>query len=434
MLKTILPITIQQAILSINFIIDNFMVGTLGELQVAALGSSNKFMIIIRMALIAISSVGSSLTAQFFGHKDNNGIKGVLIMNICINFGLILIFLVIYFTNKNYIISSFSDSQEIVTMCGNYLDIMIFTSITFGIIMPLITLLRNTGHILSSLMVSIISLITNYLLNKGFIYGNYGFPKLGLTGVAVSSVISELISIILLLILVYLVTKDIIMTKAKITYKKAENYLKLSLPLLSGNLLSSLSLVLSHNLMGQMGPEELSAFGVVSAVESILIDLFAGIGIASLALIGVEIGKKRLSVAFRKTVTILVYSAAVSVLITPFFFFVTRNFLTNFFNLSEEAYSHILNMLKLLGIFLASKTFNVNLSNGILASGGLFMMFTTIFIDWALVIPSIYIGFYLYKWHISSIYFLTNIPELILSAILFWRLRSKKWLHNLTDE
>ena len=47
MFSVLVPVTLQQLVISMNFIIDNLMVSYLGEEFIAALGSSNKFMVIV---------------------------------------------------------------------------------------------------------------------------------------------------------------------------------------------------------------------------------------------------------------------------------------------------------------------------------------------------------------------------------------------------
>ena len=336
MFSVLVPVTLQQLVISMNFIIDNLMVSYLGEEFIAALGSSNKFMVIVRMSIIAICSASGSLISQYRGSRHKEGVSRTFAINSIITFSTAMIFCIIFFTNKDFILSSFSDSKEIVLISWSYLSIIIFTSFSFSLIMPMMTVVRSTGNVVSALLVSVISLFTNFIFNFILIYGKFGIPALGIRGAAISTVISEVLSIIILLAIVnYKITPISKIKDIDFSFKDIDKFLRVSLPLLSAGLLTSLSLMFSHNIFGRLGEEELAAYGIISPMENILSDLFAGVGLASIVIIGAELGRNKFESAYSHAKSIIWSGLASSLIIGSCFIFFSSK-VTWFLDIDEE--------------------------------------------------------------------------------------------------
>lgn len=435
LLAIIIPIALQQLVISLNFTIDNIMISSLGDNFIAALGSSNKFMLIIRMAIIALSSAGASLISQYKAKRDYDGINRTFIINIITCIVVFTIFVITFFTNQQFISSSFSDSLEISELSKKYLSIVIFAGLTLSFVIPLMTVIRNLTSVVYPLIASVVGLISNFVFNYLLIYGNLGFPKLGLQGAAIATIFSEVITIILLIIVIRVKIPKLSIFES-IDFKRVETFLRIALPLLTSSFLTSIALVFSHNIFGRLGSEELAAYGILSPIESIVGDIFAGIGISSIIIVGNDLGASRFEQAFKNAKKIIFYGLSLSITLGIAFLLVNSYAVSLIYNIKEETMGYLIYMLKVFGIFIVARTFNSILTNGILSSGGdnTFIMFMTIITDWVIILPSIYIGVYYFNWSIVNVYLLMNSAEIVMATLFVIRFRSKKWLKNLVGD
>ena len=73
-LKTVfalaLPITLQSFITSSLNLIDNVMVGRLGEISIASVGLANQYIFVFTLCIFGINSGASIFMSQFWGKKD----------------------------------------------------------------------------------------------------------------------------------------------------------------------------------------------------------------------------------------------------------------------------------------------------------------------------------------------------------------------------
>ena len=70
-----LPIMLQQGLSSLLFLIDNVMVGRLGETQIAAVGVANQLTFLMQIFGFGINNGASIFAAQFWGRMDVSSIR-----------------------------------------------------------------------------------------------------------------------------------------------------------------------------------------------------------------------------------------------------------------------------------------------------------------------------------------------------------------------
>ena len=129
-LNYVVPIALQQAVTSVNFILDNIIVSQIGSVAIAALGSSNRFLFIIRFSIVAFSIGNAVISAQLSKSSKKGEIGKTLTVSVVTSVLFSIFFIVTYFTNRSFILTSFSPDEDIVSAAGSYIDIVIFSSFT----------------------------------------------------------------------------------------------------------------------------------------------------------------------------------------------------------------------------------------------------------------------------------------------------------------
>jgi MATE family multidrug resistance protein len=192
-----IPSLISFATQTVTGTISLIMVGNLGFLIIAIVGVSN---IIMYNAFAIFSGIGHTvnyLVAQNFGAGDmRKGIQRTyLAMYMCIAFAILIS--VVGFVGADDILRWTGGSDKLVHQGSIYLEIR-FYAMSFGILnFAFHGFLRGIGATKLSMVLSIISNLLMVYLTYTLTFGQWGMPKLGLTGTALSILIGEFIQLLI---------------------------------------------------------------------------------------------------------------------------------------------------------------------------------------------------------------------------------------------
>ena len=77
-LRLSVPIMIQSLVVSLMNIVDNLMIGQLGEFELAGVTQANRVSFLLQLTMFGVVSGASVFTAQYWGKRDVKGIRGFL--------------------------------------------------------------------------------------------------------------------------------------------------------------------------------------------------------------------------------------------------------------------------------------------------------------------------------------------------------------------
>lgn len=433
-----IPIAFQHLMVALNSLLDNFMVSKVGAEAVAAAGSANKYMNVARLVMFGIASGSSILTTQFHAKKDKKGVTRAFFVNLILSLIFACGFAIFYFVNRINIVSSFSSDLEIQRLALSYMDISVFSAIVLSTLYPRIVSLRARGVVNFPFIMTTVMLITNFSLNYILIFGNFGFPKMGLRGAAIATLISEVFITITGYIGARIIgykTIEKVEYIIKIPLGFIKKYISLALPILVANFLWSYSLVMIHNIFGMIGKDALAAFGVLSPVETLISYLFSGFGHAALIIVGRDLGKNNFQDAYQKAKDISLIGAITAGFMGSLVYFFS-GYIARLWSLEGESFSYLTSMISIFGMFLWVRIFNSISLNGIFRSGGdsSFIFWVVIITSWLITVPMTYAGFYFLNWGPREIYWGANFVEALMALIFVLRFRSKKWMRNLLEK
>ena len=198
LIALVLPLIVQQGVTSFVSLLDNVMVGRLGEEAISAVAIVNQIIMVFNLAIFGGLSGASIFSAQFFGKKDMDGVKQTfrfkLVFGLLISIAAIVIFMAF---GENFI-SLFlhgdnSDGMLDRTMelAKEYLGVMLIGLIPFMLVQTYTGTLRESGETVVPMIGSTGAIIINLILNYCLIFGNLGFPELGVKGAAIATIIAR---------------------------------------------------------------------------------------------------------------------------------------------------------------------------------------------------------------------------------------------------
>ncbi len=288
-----IPIAIQNLIMSSMNIVDVFMVGQLGEVEIAGLGLANQIFFLMILILFGINSGGSIFIAQFWGKKNIPKIRQTVGISIVLGVIVTLFSFVGVELFSKGLMGIYTKDINVIARGSEYLVIVawsyVFTAVGFSFAIAL----RSIGNTKVPMYTSLISLVINLILNYIFIFGKLGFPAMGVKGAALATVIARIIECIAMIVITYSQKYEIAgKLKEFFSFEKEmlSRFVKISLPVIFHESFWALGVTTYNVVYARIGTSSIAAVSIEGSIERLAFVLFVGIGNAASVMIGNKIG------------------------------------------------------------------------------------------------------------------------------------------------
>lgn len=438
MLKLAVPIILQNLILSSLNLVDNIIIGGLGETAIASVGLANQYFFLLNLLLFGIASGSSIFTAQYWGNKDIPNIKRVLGLCIIAGGSAAFLFTLGGLLIPEQILGVFSKDRDVILLGSQFLRIIslsyVITSITFAYSFTL----RSTGQVKIPMAVSVTALAVNTVLNYLLVYGYFGFPKMGVRGSALATLIARAVEMTLILFAVYK-TKNVIAGTIKemtsLTKSFIKNFLKVTTPVILNESIWALGVTMYAIVYARMGTEVIASTNISSTIERITWVIFMGLGNACAVMIGNKIGEGNEKDAFTYAKRFIILGPSLAIIAGIIVYF-NSHFILSAYNISPTVYNYAVKNLMVFSIFLWVKVFNFTSIVGILRSGGdtTFCLIIDTAGVWLIGVPLVALAGLKFGLPIYWVYAFVYTEEVFKLLLGLPRILSKKWINNLASK
>lgn len=322
--KQILQISLPLIIASFGHSLigatDTFFLGRSGNTSfLAAIGLVAPLYLVITLVSLALARGGQIMIARRVGEGRLSAV-GTIAQNI-FYFELIfaaLFFVLIYFGSSE-ILWFFIDNHKLLDISQEYLQYRVL-GIFFGcggvMFISLYTGVARTWIIiLSSAIMAIVNIFLNYLL----IFGNWGFPEMGMGGAGLASAISEFVALAVFIIFAIrdpLSKKYELLNLKKADFNEIIAQVKLSAPLALQSFLGLISWVIFFGLIENMGEQPMAISSIMRVIYLFLGAIGWGLGSGTNTIISTLLGQGKLRevvpTLFRITLISLSFTALAS--------------------------------------------------------------------------------------------------------------------------
>ena len=193
------PMIIQQAITNFVSFLDNLMVGQLGQEAISAVATVNQLNFVFSLAVFGAASAGSIYGAQYFGKGDHKGHMYTFRFKLYATLLATFLGIILFLAQGSNLISLFlteseGASPELALSLGmQYLSIILVGLIPFAVNQAYATNIKETGQTVIPMIAGMVAVATNAVLDYCLIFGFAFFPKLGVQGAALATVIARYI-------------------------------------------------------------------------------------------------------------------------------------------------------------------------------------------------------------------------------------------------
>lgn len=334
LLVVCIPIVLSQLITQFVGLLDNLMVGQLSPAEYNGVAIANQFMFIFNLAVFGATAGPSIFATQYHGAKNIEGVKETIRYKWIISIVILLIGILVFTLFDDSLFNLFIHEEnldsvnpaDVIKYGKEYLSVMIFGLFPFVITEIYSTNLREAKQTFVPMLSNIIAVVLNLVLNYILIFGNFGFPALGVKGAAIATVISRFIGCAVVVIFAHCNKKynfvNCIFKRFLPSKSSFVNIFKGSYLLLINEFLWSFGMTLLNYCFSFKGLEVVAAMNIVSTVSNLFGLLGTSVGIGISVILGQQLGSNQLNEAKEDSDKYIFFAIILGIFITVLMFFI----------------------------------------------------------------------------------------------------------------
>ncbi|MDR7871145.1 MAG: MATE family efflux transporter [Tissierellaceae bacterium] len=436
-LTLVIPITLQSLISSSLNMVDNLMIGKLGEGSIAAVGLVNQYFFIFMLCLSGINAGAGIFMSQFWGKKDVKNIRKILGLDLVLSVVVSIIFSTFAFLAPETIIKIFTKDPMVVALGKEYIMIIAITFLITSITQAYSTALRCIGIAKLPMFGSLAGVITNALLNWVLIFGHFGFPAMGVAGAAIATSIARIVEMVYILFAAYK-SNDVIPCKMKeimgFNSDFVRVYFKTSSSVIINEIVWSLGLSTYSVIYAKIGISEVASMQIANTINNMFMVLCIGLATAASIMIGNKIGEGKEDLATDYAMKLGILAPIVG-LISGFGLWLAAPSIVGIFNINANTAKMTIDVLQIMSLFAPLRFFNVLMIVGVFRGGGdtTYSMLVQLGTIWLFAIPAGFIAAVYFKMSLQEVFFILTLEEVVKFGFEIRRLRSHKWLKDVSS-
>lgn len=437
LIKIAVPIAIQGVVSTTLGLVDDLMVGFLGEVELAAVGVGSQIFLIHYMLIYGMTSGTATFVAQFYGANDKKNMRRCIGFSVTAMLAVSTIFFILGNVFTREILSFYTNDPQVLDLAVVYMRTNSLQFIFIAYSVPVLMGFQTSQQTKVPMVVSVVVFTTNTFLNYLFIYGKFGMPMLGVQGAALGTVIARLMQV---LIVTGFLFSNSNMFKGPIRdyfdYNKelVKRIVKNATPTTTNEVLWGAGQTMYAAAFNRIGTTAFAGFQAAGSITSIFFFAAFSVGDASLTLIGQRLGENKKEEAWRVSKYLLKVGVILGA-VTGLVMMLLSKPLSELFNLSETGKYYTFLILLIQGAFMS-----INLHNGIQITGTLraggdtrFAMLAESGCVWLVAVPLAFASAIWWHLPIYLAVILVKTEEIAKFIVLFKRYLSKKWMNVMID-
>ena len=439
-----LPIMLQNGITELVSLLDNVMIGHTGTEEYNAVVIVNQLVFVYMVCVFGALAGAGIFSAQFYGNRDDEGVRNAFRFKLYAAGTVVLVGALVFGFGGEQLISLYlhdaNDGADLalVTQYGlEYLHIIMICMIPHALSMVYASTLRETGKTIPPMIAGSVALLVNLAGNYLLIFGNLGFPEMGVRGAALATAFARFVEFGILLVYTHANKKKNPFAKGlyrtllvpgaligQITVK--------GLPLLFNEVLWSSGMAVLAQCYSVRGSVAVGAYGITSTMSNMFGIAMMALGNAVAIIVGQKLGSGDIEGAKLADSRLIFTSTAACAVIGGTMALTAPLFPQMFSEVSEQSRVLAVDMIRIAGLMLPCNAF-AHSTYFTLRSGGrsLFVFAFDSGFMWLICVPVAFILGHLTSIPLVPMYAIVLSLELIKCVLGFFFVKSGFWAKNL---
>ena len=438
------PMILQNIITTSLGFADIFMVGLLGNAEMAAATAANVPVFIIQVVIFGFQSGMAVLVSQYWGRGDTDSINCCLGVALYAVTGFSTLLALITFLFPAQVLRLITPNEELVELAVRYIQIVGFSYIFNGISSIYAGIQRSTEYPAFGMLLFGVSMCVNTFLNFVLIFGHFGAPAMGITGAAAATLISRVVEFAIAATFALRSRRLPLRWSCILRPGRAivRSFLIYSTPVVCNEAMWSVGTSMLTVIMGHMANSQdmLAAYALVGNIDKLSTVVCFGLAGSAAVIVGKEIGQGHSRERVYEVswtlllVSMLVGGAVMALLLVllPVFF---RPVLFPLFQLAPGAAEAATYLAVVYAVFMPMRAFDITNITGVLRAGGDARMASLIDIGplWLAAIPLMALAGLVFQAPTWVVCIAMQAENLLKCPIGLIRFHGRKWINDVTQ-
>lgn len=442
----VLPMIVQNTVTNVVNLLDNIMVGRVGTLEMSAVAIVNQLIFIFNLCIFGGLAGAGIFSTQYAGAGDTEGVRHCFRAKMVIGISMFLICGTVFFVFSKPLISMYlaedTAPEDVALTLGyatDYLRVMIIGLLPFAVSQAYSSTLRETGETKLPMTASIIAIFVNLVFNYLLIFGKFGFPRLGVVGAAIATVLSRYIEMMFIIVLTAEHHKKFEFIKSAfrslyVPKSLCLEILKKGFPLLINEFLWALGMAVQLQCYSVRGLSVVAAINISNTVNNLFNVVFLTMGNAVAIIVGQHLGANEIKKAKDSTWKLLALAVATCGIMGSVLAAVAP-YVPHIYNTEQAVREMATSFLYVVAILMPVYAFAHNCYFTIRSGGRTIItfMFDSLF-TWGIAVPVAYILSNFTSLSIVPLYFTVQSLEFAKCVIGFIFVKKGIWIRNIIEK
>ena len=440
------PIMVQSGITNFVSLLDNIMVGRTGTEQMSGVAIVNQLIFVFYLCCFGGFSGAGIFTAQYYGAKDNEGIRQTFRYKLWLGFVLLVTAIGIFLFFGDDLISLYlrgtadgGDPAAALMFGSDYLKIMLLSLPAFALVQVYSNTLRECGETVVPMRAGLAAVFVNLLFNYLLIYGKLGFPALGVRGAAIATVLSRYVEFAVVAVWSHRHKEKCpymegVYKTLVVPFALVKKYFLTGAPLLVNEALWSAGMAMLAQCYSLRGLNVVAATNIANTVCNVFNVVFYAMGDAIAIIIGQHLGAKDFFKAKDETNKIIAFSVFIAALVGALIA-ATSGLFPMIYNTTPEAKLIATHFLLAQAVFTPQIAL-LHTTYFTIRSGGktvITFLFDSAFM-WVISVPLAYVLSRFTGIYVIWIFVILQLADLIKCVIGIILVRKNVWMNNIVTE
>jgi putative MATE family efflux protein len=442
----VLPMIIQNTVTNVVSLVDNVMVGRLGTLPMSSVAIVNQLIFVFNLCIFGGLAGAGIFSTQYAGIDDHKGMRHCFRAKTVIGISLFILCLIVFLSFPEPLIKMYlnedttkADAQATLSYGLSYLRIMLIGLLPFTLTQIYSSSLREIDETRLPMTASVIAIFVNLIFNYLLIFGKFGFPKLGIVGAAIATVLARFVEAAIVIA---------VATKRREKYKFLKSalrslYVPLDLckkifikgfPLLINEFLWAAGMAVLLQCYSVRGLEVVASLNIANTVNNLFSVVFITMGSAVAIIVGQHLGANEIEKAKASVWQLIALAVACCVVIGSVMA-AFANVIPKLYNTQPQVREMATSFLYVIALFMPIYAFAHN-CYFTLRSGGRTII--TFLFDsactWGVCVPCALILARFTSLPILPLYCIVQSLELIKCIVGYIMIKKGLWIRNIIDD
>jgi len=303
------PSFVELLLTQLTSMVDLMMVGSMGgkahpeigTQALAAVGLTTQPKFLLMAAFVAMNTGVTALVARNKGTNDSKQANLVVRQGLLFTFCATIILSILGFIFAKPMVIFMGSTEAIVTKWATqYLQIQMIGFLSFALTSTVTASLRAVGDSKTCMIYNLIANVVNVIFNWLLIYGNLGFPELGVAGASLATVLGQVVAFIIAFIVI-IRGNGFLKLEFKLGFKPDKvvlgNMINIGLPAMVEQLLMRAGMIIFAKTVASLGTTAYATHQVCMNIQALSFMTGQAFAVSATTMMGQSLGKRRTDMA-----------------------------------------------------------------------------------------------------------------------------------------